>query len=66
MKSAEAAVGMASSFSTWAFYFPVILVPGVALELMSIVIVIALAMVPIGIWRIRRMDLVEKVKDLSQ
>ena len=60
------AVGMASSFSTWAFYFPVILVPSVALELMSIVIVIALAMVPIGIWRIRRMNLVEKVKDLSQ
>ena len=60
------AVGMASSFSTWTFYFPVILVPSVALELMSIVIVIALAMVPIGIWRIRRMDLVEKVKDLSQ
>ena len=50
----------------WAFYFPVILVPSVAFELMSIVIVIALAMVPIGIWRIRRMDLVEKVKDLSQ
>ena len=60
------AVGMASSFSTWAFYFPVILVPSVAFELMSIVIIIALAMVPIGIWRIRRMDLVEKVKDLSQ
>ena len=60
------AVGMASSFSTWAFYFPVILVPSVAFELMSIVIVIALAMVPIGIWRIRRMDLVEKVKDLSK
>ena len=60
------AVGMASSFSTWAFYFPVFLVPSVAFELMSIVIIIALAMVPIGIWRIRRMDLVEKVKDLSQ
>ena len=60
------AVGMASSFSTWAFYFPVILVPSVAFELMSIVIIIALAMVPIGIWRIRRMNLVEKVKDLSQ
>ena len=30
------------------------------------VIVIAVGMTPIGIWRLRRMDLVEKVKDLSQ
>ena len=27
---------------------------------------IAIAMTPIGIWRLRKMDLVEKVKDLSQ
>jgi hypothetical protein len=32
---------------------------------MAIVLVIAVAMVPIGIWRLRNMDLVEKVKDLS-
>ncbi|MBA46066.1 MAG: hypothetical protein CMB31_05715 [Euryarchaeota archaeon] len=60
------AIGLASSFSTWQFYFPVVLVPSVAYQLMGIVLGIAIAMVPIGIWRIRRMDLVEKVKDLSQ
>ena len=60
------AIGLASSFSTWQFYFPVVLVPSVAYQLMGIVLAIAIAMVPIGIWRIRRMDLVEKVKDLSQ
>jgi len=59
------AVGLAASFSTWQFYFPVVLVPSVAYQLMGIVLGIAIAMVPIGIWRIRRMDLVEKVKDLS-
>jgi hypothetical protein len=30
------------------------------------VILIAVAMTPIGIWRLRRMDLVEKVKNLTQ
>jgi len=60
------AIGLASSFSTWQFYFPVVLVPSVAYQLMGIVLLIAIAMVPIGIWRIRRMDLVEKVKDLAQ
>ncbi len=60
------AIGLASSFSTWQFYFPVVLVPSVAYQLMGIVLVIAIAMVPIGIWRLRNMDLVEKVKDLSK
>ena len=60
------AIGLAGSFSTWQFYFPVVLVPSVAYQLMGIVLLIAIAMVPIGIWRIRRMDLVEKVKDLAQ
>jgi len=60
------AIGLAASFSTWQFYFPVVLVPSVAYQLMGIVLVIAVAMVPIGIWRLRNMDLVEKVKDLSQ
>ena len=60
------AVGLAASFSTWQFYFPVVLVPSVAYQLMGIVLAISIAMVPIGIWRLRNMDLVEKVKDLSQ
>ena len=59
------AVALAASFSTWQFYFPVVLIPSVAYQLMAIVLVIAVAMVPIGIWRLRNMDLVEKVKDLS-
>ena len=60
------AVGLASSFSSWQFYVPIIIVPTVAFQLMSGVIIIAIAMTPIGIWRLRKMDLVEKVKDLSQ
>jgi ABC-type antimicrobial peptide transport system permease subunit len=59
------AIGLAASFSTWQFYFPVVLVPKVAYQLMAIVLVIAIAMVPIGVLRLRNMDLVEKVKDLS-
>jgi len=60
------AVGLAASFSSWEFYFPIVLVPSVAFTLMGGVLLIAVAMTPIGVWRLRRMDLVEKVKDLSQ
>ena len=60
------AIGLAASFSSWQFYVPVVLVPSIAYQLMAGVIIIAIAMTPIGIWRLRRMDLVEKVKDLSQ
>ena len=60
------AIGLAASFSSWQFYVPIVIVPSVAYQLMAGVIIIAIAMTPIGIWRLRRMDLVEKVKDLSQ
>ena len=60
------AVGLAASFSSWQFFVPVTIVPSVAWQLMSGVIIIAAAMTPFGVWRLRRMDLVEKVKDLSQ
>ena len=60
------AVGLAASFSSWQFFVPIVVVPSVAVQLMAGVIVIAVAMTPIGVWRLRRMDLVEKVKDLSQ
>ena len=59
------AVGLAASFSSWQFFFPVLLVNSVAYDLLLGVLVIAVAMTPIGIWRLRKMDLVEKVKDLS-
>ena len=60
------ALGLAAEFSTRQFYFPVVLVPNVALQLISVVLLISVAMVPVGIIRLRNMDLVEKVKDLSQ
>ena len=60
------AVGLAASFSSWQFFVAIVVVPSVAYQLMAGVIVIAVAMTPIGVWRLRRMDLVEKVKDLSQ
>ncbi len=60
------AVALASAFSSWQIFLPVSVDPGVALQIMAIVLVIAISMVPFGIWRIKSMDLVEKVKDLSQ
>ena len=60
------AVGLAASFSSWQFFVPVTIVPSVAWQLMSGVIIIAVAMTPFGVWRLRRMNLIEKIKDLSQ
>ena len=60
------AIGLANSFSSWQFFVPVLIVPSIAFQLMFGVILIAVAMTPIGVWRLRKMDLVEKVKDLSQ
>jgi putative ABC transport system permease protein len=59
------AVGLAASFSTWQFHVPVVLVPSVAYQLMGGVLAIAVAMTPFGVWRLRRMDLIEKIKNLS-
>ena len=60
------AVGLAASFSSWQFIVPVTIIPSVAWQLMAGVVLISIAMTPFGVWRLRRMDLVEKVKDLSQ
>ncbi len=60
------AVGLAASFSTWQFYFPIVLIPSVAYQLMGGVIAIAVAMTPIGIWRLRKMDLVDNIKYISE
>ena len=55
-----------SSFVQWAFYMTVQTDMSVAVFLIGIVITISVMLTPYGMWRIRRMDLVEKVKDLSQ
>ena len=57
---------MISSFVQWAFFFT--LQPDImaALELILVVVVISVMCTPYGTWRVSRMDLVEKVKDLAQ
>jgi len=55
-----------SSFVQWAFYMTVQTDLSVAVLLIGIVVTISVMLTPYGMWRIRRMDLVEKVKDLSQ
>jgi len=57
---------MISSLVQWAFFFT--LQPDImaALELILVVVAISVICTPYGTWRVSRMDLVEKVKDLSQ
>ena len=60
------ASGLAASFSSWTFHIPSVFDPWVALNLIATVLVLAVILSPIGVIRLRRMDLVAKVKDLSQ
>ena len=55
-----------STFIQWSFYMTVSADPTVAMMLIGIVAFISVALTPYGMWRIKKMDLVEKVKDLSQ
>jgi putative ABC transport system permease protein len=59
-------VAMINSIVQWAFFFTVEPQIGPILYLVGIVTVISIALTPVGMWRIKKMDLVEKVKDLSQ
>ena len=57
---------MISSLVQWSFYMTVSADPVVAMQLIGIVVFISVILTPYGMRRIRKMDLVEKVKDLSQ
>ncbi|MBT3357393.1 MAG: ABC transporter permease [Euryarchaeota archaeon] len=54
-----------SKMVQWSFYFEIQADLGISLGLTAIVLVISLLLTPIGTYRIKRMDLVEKVKEFS-
>ena len=53
--------GMASAFSTWQFFMPVTIDSIVALKVLSFILIASLATTPFGMWRIRKMDLLDVV-----
>ena len=55
-----------SQLVQWAFYFTLQPNFSSTLQLILVVVVISILSTPIGTWRVSKMDLVEKVKDLSQ
>ena len=55
-----------STFVQWSVYLTVKSDLMVAAQLIGVVVFISVILTPYGMWRISRMDLVEKVKDLSQ
>ena len=57
---------MISASVQWAFYFEVQVVPSTLLLLVGIVVTIAVALTPVGTRRIKKMDLVEKVKEFAR
>ena len=57
---------MISSFVQWGMYFTVSATTSTILILIGIVAGISISLTPFGMWRIKKMNLVEKVKDLSK
>jgi len=56
---------MMASFSTWAWTFPISADPMAVVLIGVYILVAAIVITPVGIWRIRRMDLVEKAKEYA-
>lgn len=56
---------LVSSMVQWAFYFTVAPDPGAILTIIGVIVGISVALTPFGMWRIKKMNLVDKVKDLS-
>jgi len=56
---------LASSMVQWAFYFTISPAPSAIITIAGVVIGISVALTPFGMWRIKKMNLVDKVKDLS-
>ena len=50
----------------WAFYFTIEPQFAATFTIVGIIVAISVALTPIGMWRIKKMDLVDKVKDFSQ
>ncbi len=59
------AYGLLSMLKTWAFYMPVILDPGVALLVIAFIVVSAVLVTPVGVSRLRQMDLIEHAKSIE-
>ncbi len=55
-----------SSFAQWGFFFAIKASMSSIFILIAIVAGISISLTPIGMWRIHKMDLVEKVKEFSQ
>ena len=55
-----------ASLVNWSFYFTLQPQASAIFELVGVVIAISVLCTPYGSWRVSRMNLVEKVKDLSQ
>ena len=55
-----------ATFVTWTAYFTVAPSNNSIFILIGIVVFISISLTPFGMWRIKKMDLVDKVKDLSQ
>jgi len=57
---------MLATFVSWSAYFTVTASNSSIFTLIGIVVFISISLTPFGMWRIKKMDLVAKVKDLSQ
>jgi putative ABC transport system permease protein len=59
------ALGMTSMLRTWAFFMPVVIDPAVSLLIVVFILVSAILVTPVGVARLRRMDLIEHAQLLE-
>ncbi len=59
------ALGLTSMLRTWAFFMPVVIDPMVSLLIVAFILVSAILVTPVGVSRLRRMDLIEHAQSLE-
>ena len=66
LASMATAMGLAGAFTTWMWTFPMHQDPFVIGQIIGMIVFFSICITPIGLWRIWRMDLVEKAKEYTE
>jgi putative ABC transport system permease protein len=66
LASMATAFAMSSAFTNWMWTFPMEQNPLIVLQILGMIVMFSVLITPIGLWRIWRMDLVEKAKEYAE
>jgi putative ABC transport system permease protein len=66
LASMATAFAMSAAFTNWMWTFPMEQNPLIVLQILGMIVMFSVLITPIGLWRIWRMDLVEKAKEYAE